>query len=262
MLLTEKIVKSLSLLPRLDVQLSIDSIVPSENEMTRGPKHLEKALKVLELLMKYNVPVVVSSVLTKINFDSQAEFHAYFEKMKINSRNSAFFIAGERSKSVAETIGFRSDEWIDFSKRQFQKLPRNKIKKDMAIRTPSGVRRYGCGAGYGTIAIGSNGMVTACNHLTSQEFILGDVRKESIVNIAQKGKLKFQHFDVDSRESKECRICPVRYQCAGGCKGNLYHATGESNGPTPECDYHKLSLIESLWFDTMGEEYCWPFYSG
>ena len=243
----------------LTVQISIDSIVERENAASRGEHSLVKALKAASMLKSAGCRVEVSSTITQLNKRSQVAFHEYFASLGIRTRNSIFFVGGDRSSRNAEDLGFTPDEaWKLLSTSEAALSKMDKRGEKRALMRPSivpGNVKRGCGVGYGTISIDPGGIVSPCNHLRESTHRLGDLRKHSIINVLTEGYKRFSFVDVDQMPLSGCRTCHVRYLCAGGCKASSYHAYGTLRRPPPDCTFLKKAHVEALWKDVLGNEY-------
>lgn len=255
-LLTNERIRTLTKLPNLRVQLSIDSLIPEENAKTRGKHHLAKALKALNLMKDGGIDVVTSATVTQINQASIWRLCHYCSEIGVKFRTSVFFIVGKRSKKYQASLGLSPKGMWEIAELNADYLTPVELANSFDVHVRPGLRQYTCGIGYGTVAIDYDGTVYPCNHLTTPEFALGNTRRDSLIDIVKRGKSKYSFIDVDYPQNNECNVCPVRYQCTGGCRGNSYHHFGTLEVPPPECEWLRQAAIESLWINVMGTDYC------
>lgn len=96
---------------------------------------------------------------------------------------------------------------------------------------------FGCQAGLRVVGIDSIGNVKGCESLYSDEFIEGNLRKESLPEIWYKeGNFAYNRdFDV-SMLTGSCKGCDKGAICRGGCRGACYFTT-DSKFENPYCCY-------------------------
>lgn len=234
-------VSRLSSIRKLTVNVSIDSIVPKENQQTRGPGSLEKALAAIQWMKNAGIDVKVSSTITQINKNSFWRLKKFCAQNNISFGTSMFFIAGERSKKNSQQLQLTMDEIWETCLHNGENLIEN-------IPYEPETRRYNCGIGYGSIAIQPDGTMSPCNHLPEQS--LGNIRTSTLDELLTVGYKQYNFIDVD--KMKTCLTCPVRYLCAGGCRANSHHNYGTMHKTPPECPFLKKAYIECLWIDAKG----------
>lgn len=234
-------VSRLSSIPKLTVQVSIDSIVPKENQQTRGPGALEKALATIQWMKSAGINVKVSSTITQINKNSFWRLKKFCAQNNISFGTSMFFIAGERSKKNSHRLQLTIDEFWETCQYNGENLVEN-------IPYEPEVRRYNCGIGYGSVAIQPDGTMSPCNHLFDQKQSLGNIKTSTLYELLNVGYKRYNFIDVDKMNT--CSKCPVRYLCAGGCRASSLHNYGTMHKTPPECSLLKKVYIACLWIDT------------
>lgn len=253
-LFTQKKVSQLATIPGLHVQVSIDSIVPEENAQTRGLGSLVKALTAVQWMKDVGLSVKVSATITQINKCSIWRLKQFLAQNDIDFRTSIFFLGGERSKKNSQQLGLNVDElWRTLLYNAARQNPKQ-LDTDLPPLMP-GIHRYGCGVGYGTIAINPDGSVSPCDHLIDSELSLGNVRTSTIYQLIAAGYELYNFVDVDKMPTDGCANCPVRYFCAGGCRASSLHTYGTMRVAPPDCSFLRQLYIEALWIDVMGVSY-------
>ncbi len=99
----------------------------------------------------------------------------------------------------------------------------------------------GCSAGISNLYIASDGLVYPCLGLAFPEFVIGDIKKESIINIWNNSNLlkRLRNLSVDDFE--KCKKCKFKTYCKGGCRGTSYfHFKSLKKHDPFQCDYYDL----------------------
>lgn len=255
-LFTRAEVSQLAVIPKLRIQVSIDSIVPKENSRTRGFGNLEKALIAVQWMKDAGVNVKVSATITQINKNSIWRLKRFCTQNEIGFRTSIFFLGGERSKKNSKQLGLDVNELWDTLLYNAARLNSEQLDAGLPHLTP-GVPRYGCGVGYGTIAVNPDGSVSPCNHLTDPKLSLGNVRQSNLRQLVGTGYKLYNFVDVSKMPGSSCAKCPVRYFCGGWCRASSFHTYGSMHVVPPDCSFFRQTFIESLWIDVMGTSYSW-----
>ena len=102
--------------------------------------------------------------------------------------------------------------------------------------------RYPCGAGYSYLVVNPQGGVARCHMEIEKEICT--VWEEDPLEAIQRTEAGFRNIPVDEKE--DCRDCPWRYVCAGGCPLLTRRLSGRDNGPSPYCDAYRTLLPELL----------------
>lgn len=84
-----------------------------------------------------------------------------------------------------------------------------------------------CGACFRILAINPLGKIYPCQSLMEEEFLLSDIRYENWIEEVKKSDITryFRFRCVDDIE--ECKECPVKTVCGGGCKAISYNLYGD-----------------------------------
>ena len=98
-----------------------------------------------------------------------------------------------------------------------------------------------CGAGCNYLVIDPQGRVARCQ--MEMEHTVTDIWADDPLQRVRAQKGNFQNVSVEEKE--DCRECPWRYWCAGGCPLLAYRTTGRSDAPSPYCAVYK-SLYPAL----------------
>ncbi|MBC7226170.1 MAG: SPASM domain-containing protein [Thermoflexales bacterium] len=101
--------------------------------------------------------------------------------------------------------------------------------------------RYPCGAGHAYLVVGPEGRVARCH--MEMERTAGTVWEEDPL-AAVRAEDGFRNPPVEEKE--ECRECPWRYICAGGCPLMAQRHRGTPLAPSPYCAVYRAVLPDLL----------------
>lgn len=231
------------------VQFSFDTLKPSVfRELNAGR---EKDHHVIVENLKYAVRsplrVVASSVLTADNKDEISDVMRFCYELGIDSYTLYPDVPAEKAVMrlavpiqdqwklfddlFQDYYGLKSSGLIDLTIPCFQfsdVYP--KWKDKLAIRLHS------CGAGVFNLKITSEGKVSACICQDAPEFIVGDLSESAIDDIWNSRPIR--EFRSLSEKIPECRDCPRRATCRGGCRNEAF-AVGRQGilSSDPHCEY-------------------------
>jgi radical SAM protein with 4Fe4S-binding SPASM domain len=245
---TDELIKRLAKIPKLKVQVSIDSLIPGENAQTRGQGSLKKAIKAVLRMINAGINVGVTPTVTQINKKSIWRLKRFCKQHNISFGTSFFFKSGERSQNNAGWLELRPNEIIESSLFDSSSF---KEKEFDNITLIPGKRRHHCGIGCGQISIHPGGSVSPCRLLLDPKFYLGNVMKSGLHQFLEIGRRKYDFVGVD-KLTCGCAACPVRYICVGGCKAISFYTYGLLDRLPPNCGLLKKIYIESLWTSILG----------
>lgn len=115
------------------------------------------------------------------------------------------------------------------------------------------LRNHGCtkcSVGDGEISVASDGNVYPCHMLHVEEYVAGNVRTSSFADIYYGSDVlrKIRSMSVERRE--DCRECPIRLLCGGGCWARAHYSHGTLNSCDSFCDYELLAITDGLFNTT------------
>jgi radical SAM protein with 4Fe4S-binding SPASM domain len=105
--------------------------------------------------------------------------------------------------------------------------------------------RGSCGAGRAAIGIESDGKVKGCPSLPSDDYVGGNIREHSLVDIWQRAPaLRFMRDRSVDDLWGHCRTCYYAEDCLGGCSWTAHSSTGRP-GNNPFCHHRALTLLRT-----------------
>ena len=229
-LLTDEIVGGLSMLPLLDVQISIYETHDGWSNLTRAIYPLNRIEDYVRKLVNADVPVTLSVLVGRHNIDRLREIHEHFLGFGAKVFYSPY-ITPNRSGPGKE-ISFRlsrreMEEKFGPFLEEINALPAQKRYRDCA-------RNYTvCYAGRDQIAIGPDGTVYPCLDL---RLPLGSLKQEPFHQILARRKEILGQFSL--HEMAKCSICSLRDYC-DSCIGLALVEHGDYRRPSQ----HKCDIV-------------------
>jgi radical SAM protein with 4Fe4S-binding SPASM domain len=252
-LFTEEIISRLSNIDKFSIQVSIDSIIPEENERTRGKGSLDKALAAVQQLKAAGIDFEISATLTRLNIKTVRQFREYCIQNHYNFRSSIFMLSGETSKKNAGWLELNPEEYLDACTYALEYYDPDTT---MGHPMEPGERRYSCGLGYGQVDISPDGSVSPCSHICDSKYQTGNIRTSDLRQLVAEGHRRYSVYDIDRMSHcADVKKCPVRYFCAGGCRANGLHNYGTMDAPAKNCEQLRQSYINALWVSVLGPAY-------
>lgn len=251
-LLTGDMISLLADIPKLSIQVSIDSIIPEENAKSRGSGSLEKALTAVRQMSDAGIDVEISATITKLNIKNIRKFKEFCDENHIKFRSSIFMLSGKKTRENAQWLELSPEEYLEAS---LYILEYYDPDTTMGHPMTPGERRYGCGLGYGQVDISPDGSLYPCSHIYDSEFCLGNIQTSNLRHLVAEGYNRYSSCDVDKMSHCSSIKCPVRYFCAGGCRANSLHNYGIIDVPAKNCNELKQIYINGLWVSVLGSTF-------
>lgn len=261
--LTEKDISDMQKIGLKRLQISFDADDPSvlQKILKVGGDYYDKMINTFSLLEKYNIEVVVKSVITKYNcnMDSVKMLLRRLDKYKNITHVSI---------APAESSLYKNFEDYNVSKTELDKII-NYAKsytydKDLIVQdytTGDTVnstdfklkeniynQRAQCTANFTALYILPDGKVGICEELYwHPDFIVGDLNYQTIMDVWNSDKANRiyscpQELFPEDTPCKTCRLFDTCRKNKGVCWKMVYHAYGRENiiyNPDPRCPYAK-----------------------
>lgn len=102
--------------------------------------------------------------------------------------------------------------------------------------------RHACGVGSNYVVVDPQGRIALCHMLLGRA--VGDVFVDDVLDQARGDRQTLPNLPVDERS--DCRACPWRYACAGGCPLLARRAHGSWSSRSPYCDVYRTIFPDLL----------------
>jgi radical SAM protein with 4Fe4S-binding SPASM domain len=220
------------------VKISIDGSSEEINSRTRGKGSLAEVRRGYDLLLREGVSVTVAMTVTKENIDDiQNMVEIFGSRLTLQP----FFKAGRGSKNLDLQISGR--EYYEAMERVEGLQPLGQIGN--MLESLRNVGSTKCAMADGEIYIAEDGNVYPCQMLMEEEFIGGNILKNTIEEILESKTFKeVREFSV--LKNDECSECPIRLLCGGACRARSYMDTGSIFKNSDFCEYEKLAFVNGI----------------
>jgi len=222
-----------------NVGLSVDGMEENHNRIRNNPHSFQRVLKAMDRLSEEGLEVGVVTSLLDFNVADLEEMYELFVSKGValwqlqiatcmgNLEGRDFLLMPERVPEITRFIARKNQEgriqvyagddigYFDENEPHLRESPRGHSSWQ------------GCHAGLRVVGIGSNGDVKGCESLYADEFVEGNLRKETLGQIwFKEGNFSYnRRFSFESLSGK-CAGCEKGMICRGGCRGSCYFTTG------------------------------------
>ncbi len=234
------------------VTISLDSADPTLHDLHRGHGSHRRASRAIAVLRKVGFRhVVAAGVLTRHN---QHERHEDFETY-------AGSLGAEKvSRAPYILQGDARDAWLrphfaSFLAHLGQELDAAVERARPREEGPGLVWRDRCGAAFGVVAVGADGVVYPCQGLMRPEFAAGSLREEPLEKIYRQAPVLTELRAITVADIPGCSRCAYRFLCGGGCRALAYNVTRDITAPIPGeyCALAQLLAQWRLWGTALGQ---------
>lgn len=234
----------------VNIGISLDGMEDNHNNIRNVNTSFEKVMEAIDVLNREGVPVAVVTSLIDQNFEDLWPMYDLLVEKGIQLWQLQIV---NPMGNMADKKGFLLDPTKVPLVTRFIREKRNEQKlmiyagdnigyfdeNELYLRSQPGTMYewFGCQAGLRVVGIDSIGNVKGCESLYSDEFIEGNLRKESLSEIwYKKGNFTYNRaFDI-SMLTGSCKGCDKGAICRGGCRGACYFIT-DSKFENPYCCY-------------------------
>lgn len=245
-LINLKIINFLKSLKHLRTfQISLDGLNRTHDSI-RGVKGIfNKVINTIKLIKKElkNTKIAIISVLMKENINEIDKLLKLAIKLNVDIFGLVTLYPVRRS-SEAEDVTFLEKYKLFKKLSEIYTARKTKLKLGLLVPPaiiPSSLKELEYGCGYictfpSYLGINANGDVAPCDGLlTYKEFILGNVREDSLEEIWNYPLMKKLRKIKPSEIRGVCQKCKYLSFCMGGCRARAYLEYGDFRAPYPLC---------------------------
>lgn len=225
----------------VEVQVSIDSPEPAENDALRGPGAFAAATRAVRLLARAGVRVLVSMVYTARTF---RRLEALLEACRELGAEEARFMPLRglgRARCLLEQVPDQAvvlEHVLDVLGRrpELRDLLGRGYFASLIRGCSRSSTRTSCGIGTETILVDADGAVYPCPNHCAPAFCLGSVAEQPLARIYRNSpELARLRAEYRVERYDDCRSCGFRRWCAGDCRGEVLARGGSASGRAPHC---------------------------
>lgn len=260
--LNEEDVNFLASIGVRDIQISLDTLVPSNLDkiVHSTSKYHENIIKTLDYLDKYNIKTVIHTIICRDNnsiediksLEKELFKHPNIDLWRIDPATYSM-PKGVKSFENYKVTKHNLLEIYDYIKSQSYPIRvlanslYNNVNKSQKKKNNDFIEnRVLCTANYSHLFILPDGKVTICEQLYwNSKFIVGDVLESSLAEIWTSDKAKYLYNlpQKDISDESACKTCKVyticRQQSGGVCWKEVIAAYGTDKWdyPDPSCPH-------------------------
>lgn len=239
------------------VQVSIDGSIPMTHDAFRGKGNFYKAIKGIESLQKYNVPVTVRATIHRQNVnDLEGIARLLLEEIGLPSfsTNSASYMGicrqnAEQVQLTAEERTLAMETLLRLVRKYNGRisalagplaearawLAMEQARREGKERLPGRGYLTGCGGPNSKIAVRADGIMVPCNQLGHIE--LGRINQDDLREVWQNHpelkRLRERH-NIPLSDFEFCQGCEYINYCTGSCPALAYTMVGTDAHPAPD----------------------------
>ncbi|MDL2279570.1 radical SAM protein [Desulfovibrio sp. OttesenSCG-928-G11] len=220
------------------IRISVDGCSPATHDKHRGAGSYRKVMGALKLLEAHGADPLIAMTVTKWNVH---EIQGMAERF---GNRLTFQPLYEVGKARQRGLGLSGVQYFEALRGASGVEPYGRIAQRLASMKKRGCGR--CAIGEGEISVSPSGDVYPCHMLHVSQFCAGNIREQAFDEIYSDSKVLKDIRKLSVNTRTECRECPVRLLCSGGCWARAFYAHGDLNAADDFCDYEILAFKEGL----------------
>lgn len=221
-----------------EIRISIDGCTPEKHDYHRGIGSFKKTTNAIALLEKSGANIRLAMTVTKNNIDEIQQMAECYGNRLI------FQPLFETGSAKHRGLGITGEEYFYALKTAKGVEPYSQIGQTLLRLKNRGTTK--CAIGDAEISISHNGDVYPCHMLHLPDYLAGNIRERTILDIYTNSKL-LEHvraLNVNTRDN--CKECPIRLLCGGTCRARALFQSGNLDVADNFCDYEFLAFTEGL----------------
>lgn len=242
-----------------ELLVSLDGAKKENHEFIRGIGTYDKTIEKIKLLKKHNVITKLSMTLHSGNIEDLKDFFELAEQLEADGIAVNILNILERADKCnikrvpLKQVNAIIRELSKKSSKAFQYASMTDFANMGAILLMNWKFVY-CGVGAASLVIDYDGSVYPCYNNMRKDTKLGNILYDDMLQIWRNSdKLKeLRRLHVDNFGEK-CRMCPVKYYCGGGCRGETFYESNTYLAPCPNCQDNLEGIIDLMFMLSEGD---------
>lgn len=211
------------------ISISIDAWPKNTAPSIRGTNSFDQILRSIDLIKKAQIPLHFVSIITPLNYLHLKDFILFANRH--HATISFSLLSPTPNSKLDEDLKFTHNQLVELGRIIASNLDyasKNQSFMDAAFpKSISTINR--CGIGTKTITIGSDGYIYPCHLLYSQKYKM-PLNAEYEISCDKYPSVE---------EIPECKPCPYKYVCGGGCRARALNEYGSVKRKDPYCAFIK-----------------------
>ncbi|MBS3139819.1 radical SAM protein [Candidatus Woesearchaeota archaeon] len=228
--LSEDFVKEMAKTEIKQCQISVDSFNEDIHDRLRGKGSLNRAIKAIKLLQKYQIHVGIDCVVSKNNIKDVLNLINRCEEMKIEYVTLIKLKKGDLDDEKFQILVPTYDDYgkiIDSLCFRKNEMPNvtidcasiSNLQFTLRDNELQSIPTAGCPIGYNLICIAPNGDIYPCAALMDKKFKLGNILVDNFSELWKDHQLLRNFRDIKNQVEGKCKACKRLDFCRGGCRG-------------------------------------------
>ena len=244
------------------VQISMDGSCPASHDWVRGARSFESAWQGIVALQESGMNERITLNVTLMQHNIQ----------KIDEMITLAQVKGvpEVRFNLLQRIGRAAEQWDNLSPtlaeraKAYRYLFAHRHENGFVIspglfglELAPPERDMWCGIGR-QLLVDARGDIYPCGLLTAHEFCLGNIAQLSLLSALKSEKLQRLRDQCKKRKDAiaECRTCPWRHFCQGGCEANIWLEHGIWQATDGLCNIRRELFSELIFERAKAKQTC------
>jgi radical SAM protein with 4Fe4S-binding SPASM domain len=254
LLLSDNIIKELSKIENIALQVSLDGASQETHELIRGDNTYNPLINNIRKLIDHNIKVALSPICTEIFFKEIDEYFKLAKNLKVSTvqLQPVQYIGRalvdknikrvDGAKLINKVVQYYFDE-------NYSSLISNGLESISVIHVRNLNKLISCGTGHGTMYVGANGNIYSCPNMANNKYTIGNVLQDDIKDLYYTSPIykELRGLNINKDYDESCVNCEVKHFCGGGCRGVSVANNNNLYGKAIECSSLRSYFEEIIW---------------
>lgn len=202
------------------VKISLDSVIPEINEITRGKGVTERIKRGIRLAKMNENRVVIECVVNARNYDTiERTIRELYRELCVDEIRFTYMEPIGRGKDNPLLMDRPYGETQEHIVKAHWDVVGGKLSKFLQGMLPVDSKcMIGCGAGINEIIVECDGSTYPCRIFQDPAYCMGNLLEESLCDMQQKESFIALRENLSVDRIKGCCDCTYKYLCGGGCR--------------------------------------------